>query len=244
MEFANSKDQVHTEQMQDIIGTPPRWLYRWGISLVLGIALICIFISSLIDYPEAVQTRLKLVAVYPPYIVALKDSGRLNKIIVQNECEVKKGDALAIIQSAAGNNGVIAPVSGKLNYAGILRENEHLVPGQHIFYINNEKGGFYGEMIIPQNDVDRVKKGQRVIVKIRNSRDENHSLLKGTIKYITNDQLKNEQYLAEVDFDGPEQNNETDYLFLRNGLMTDAEIIIVKTTLLRRLCESLTRRIK
>src|SRR3984885_12225284 len=99
MEFANSKDQVHTEQMQDIIGTPPRWLYRWGISLVLGIALICIFISSLIDYPEAVQTRLKLVAVYPPYIVALKDSGRLNKIIVQNECEVKKGDALAIIQS-------------------------------------------------------------------------------------------------------------------------------------------------
>jgi HlyD family secretion protein len=242
MEFVNNSEPVHTEQMQDIIGKPPRWLYRWGITLVLGIGLICVFISSRINYPEVIQTRLKLLPLSSPYTVAVNDSARLVKILVQNDREVKKGDSLAIAQSSAGETFIKAPLSGKLTYASIIIENQQLKSNQEIYYISSGNNGFYGEMIIPPNDIDNVKAGQTVVVKLRN---KNTGTLKGVIKYITDYQLKNEQYVAEVDFNDYKRNEkEGRPVSLRKGMVADAEIITANTTLLLRLLKSLTKGIK
>jgi multidrug resistance efflux pump len=240
-ELTSAEESKHTEQMQDIIGTPPMWLYRWGISLVLAIAVVCIFISSTISYPEAIQTQVKIHSVDSPYGLSTKDSARLIKILVQNNSSVKKDDYLAVLENSTGKMNIKAPVNGELIYAGVIHENEQLHPNQNIFFIVGENRGFYGEMIIPQNDIYKVKSGQIVLIKLRNPADDERTL-DGVIRYVTNDQLKTGDYVAEVNFYN--QNNKDGYLLLRNGMITDAEIITAKATLFHRLIRSLTRGIK
>jgi len=244
MEFISNEDKIHTEQMQDVIGRPPRWLYRWGISLVFGIGLICVFVSSRINYPEVVQTRVKLVPLNSSHAVSVSDSGRLVKILVQNDHEVKKGDSLAVIERATDKTIINAPVGGKLTYAGIIRENQQLAPKQNVFYISSGNNGFYGEMIIPQNYIDKIKAGQVVIVKLSNSGDGDRGTLKGVIKYVTDNQLNNAGYVAEVDFKDIKKNGADGSELPANGVMAGAEIITVRATLLQRLIKSLTRGIK
>jgi multidrug resistance efflux pump len=241
-EFIKSEESLHTEQVQDIIGTPPRWLYQWGITLVLAVVLLCLFISSVINYPEAVKTQIEMLSASSADGISFKDSARLIKILAPNDTTVKKGESLAIIENAIGKITIKAPKSGKLTYAGIVHEGELLAPGQNIFFISLGYSDFYGEMIIPQNEAYKVKPGQTVFVKLRNSPDEKRSLLKGIIRYISSDQPKNEQYLAEVDFDN--LNNKTEYLLLRNGTVADAEVITANATLFHRLIKSLTKGIK
>ncbi|HEX8020964.1 hypothetical protein [Mucilaginibacter sp.] len=236
-ELINQGESVHTEQMQDIIGTPPVWLYRWGISLVLAIGVICVFISSTVSYPEAIQTQIKIHSVNSPYGLSIKDSATLIKILVQNNSSIKKDDYLAVFETSTGKKSIKSPINGKLIYAGVIHENEQLHPNQNVFFIVGENRGFYGEMIVRQNDIYKVKSGQTVLVKLRNSVDDQRTL-DGVIRYVTNDQLKTGEYVAEVDFYN--HNNESGYLLLRNGMLADAEIITAKATLFHRLIKSLT----
>lgn len=240
-QFTHEEESMHAEQMQDIIGTPPLWLYRWGISLVLGVGLICILISSAINYPETVETQIKIHSINAPYGLSLKDSGRLSKIMIQNNSQVKKDDSLAILENEKGKKIYKAPMDGKLTFAGVIHEDEQLPPNQNIFFVWGEDKGFYGEMIVPQNDIYKVKSGQDVLIKFRNSVGE-HPMLKGFIRYITNDQPTDSRYVAEVDFRNLK--NQAGRLLLRNGMIADAEIITVKASLLHRLIKSLTKDIK
>jgi len=200
-ELINVEEPVHVEQMQDIIGTPPMWLYRWGISIILAAAIICAFISSIINYPVTVQTHVKINSMNSPYGISLEYSGKLNKILVPNNSAVKKGDSLAIFENVKGEAITIkAPKNGELTYAGIIHENEQLSPNQNIFFISGELLGFYGEILISQNDINKVKAGQKVIIKLKNISDA-PLMLRGTIKYITNDPLRSGGYVAEIDFE-------------------------------------------
>ncbi|NVM67697.1 multidrug resistance efflux pump [Mucilaginibacter sp. SG538B] len=238
-ELLNQEEPVHAEEMQDIIGTPPMWLYRWGISLVLAIAIICVFISSTISYPEAIQTQIKIHSVNSPYGLSIKDSARLIKILVQNNSSVKKDDYLAVLENSTGRKNLKAPVDGQLIYAGVIHENEQLHPNQNVFFIVGENRGFYGEMIVSQNDIYKVKSGQTVLIKLRNPVDDQRTL-DGIIRYVTDDQVKTGEYVAEVAFD----NHGSGYLLLKNGMIADAEIITAKATLFHRLINSLMRGIK
>ena len=234
------EETVHTEEIQDIIGTPPRWLYRWGITVVLVIALLCILVSSAINYPEVIKTRLQILSTYQPDSIVCKDVERLTKILVRNDSWVTKGDSLALTTGATGILAIRADVSGKLSYAGIIHENEELAPGERVFVITAKNTGFYGRMIIPGNEVHKVIPGQNVLVKLRDA-EEGKPGLTGIIKYVVNDPAKNGDYLAEVDFSDPKNTHTTNQLSVRNETMADAEIIIAKATLLHRLVQSLIK---
>jgi hypothetical protein len=243
-ELIHNKEPVHTEQIQDIIGAPPIWLYRWGISFVLVIALLCIFVSSVINYPEVVKTQLKIRSAFLPDSISFKNPARLIKMLVPNDSRVKKGEDLAIVESS--NNKIIikAPMSGKLTYAGIIHEEQQLAPEQNVFFISSRSDSFYGEMVIPQTEIYKVKPGQTVLFNQQNSGHEKQGILKGKIRYITNDQFKNGQCFAEVDFDPINNNHKVSSFLLRNGIMADAEIITTNATLFHRLVQSLTRGLK
>lgn len=240
-DLIQEEEPLHTDQMQDIIGTPPLWLYRWGISIVLAIVLICTLISSVISYPEAIQTQIKIHSINSPYGLSLKDSALLIKLMVQNNNIVKKGDSLAILENLMGKKILKAPKNGRVIYAGVIHENELLFPNQNIFFISDENKGFYGEMFVPQNGIYKVKSGQTVLIKLRNAVDE-RPILKGVVRYITNDQLANSTRVAEVEFYN--LNNQAGNLLLRNGMIADAEIITANVTLLHRLINSLTKGIR
>jgi hypothetical protein len=232
-------ENLHTEEMQDIIGKPPVWLYRWGISLVLSVVLVCIGISSFITYPEVVKTQLKIRSVYSPAVVSCPDSVRIFKILIPNDHEIVKDQYLAELEGAKGMIRIKASQDGKLTYAGIIHENMWLKPNQPIFYISRGSSDFYGEMVIPKNSINKVKAGKKVLIELNGFSDEGHKTLRGTIRYITDD-LNNGGHIAEVDFDGFEKGNSLP--LLKNGAVTDAGIITAQATVFQRIMQGLLKK--
>jgi len=242
-ETLNSADQLHTEQIQDIIGVPPKWLYRWGITAILVIALICFLVSAAIDYPESVKTKIEIMGMHSPLRITSKDSSFLTRILAPNDALVTKGQDLAIITCPEGKMILKAPLNGELTYANIIHEDQQLVPGQDIFLISAGDNDFYGKVAIPQNEFRKVKPGQMVVIRLADLADRPERF-KGTVRYIIDGRFKNGECFAEVDFDAQKIEDQNKQLHLKNGMVIDAEIITADATLLHRLIRSLTKGIK
>ncbi|MDB5029329.1 HlyD family efflux transporter periplasmic adaptor subunit [Mucilaginibacter sp.] len=236
-------EQRHTEEMQEIIGAPPSWLLRWGVMVFFSVLVLILGLSELIKYPDIVKTSLKVRSLSFPQPVIIKVPGKLVRILSKNNQIVKANQPLAIVESAAGDITLFAPQPGRLMYAGIIHENQQLLPNQNIFFISSNDTDFFGEMMVPQSIVGKVNEGQQVIIKLQSYPYQEYGMLHGTIKYITSGAFRDGGYIAEVDF---KTNNLTDMhksLELRQGMMADAEIITQNTSLFKRLAGNLLKNI-
>ncbi len=97
----------HTEEMQDIITAPPSWLLKWGISLFFAILVGILLLSSLIHYPDLVKTQLVINSLNTPKPIVAKVSGRLIKILIDDNQKVNKDQPLAFLESTADHEHVL-----------------------------------------------------------------------------------------------------------------------------------------
>lgn len=56
----NKKIELHSESVQEILGTPPRWIVRYGIMIIFVIILLLIIGSKYIKYPEILKTTMSI----------------------------------------------------------------------------------------------------------------------------------------------------------------------------------------
>ena len=233
----------HTEEMQEIIGAPPAWLLRWGITLFFSVLILILGLSELIQYPDVVKTQLKIQSTNLPQAVMAGTSGKLVKLWVQNNQDVKQGQTLAIIENTEGQIRLTSPQNGKLTYAEILHENQPVFAKQVMFHVNETSKDFFGELIIPQGSMSKIKEGQQVMIKLSSYPYEEYGMLHGTIKYITDGTFKDGGYLAEVDF---KTQNITDMhkpLELKPGMQAEADIITKNSSLFKRLAGNIIKNI-
>jgi len=97
----------HTEEIQDIITAPPAWLVRWGIVLFFAIMVLIISLSAFIRYSEIVKASLKINSPNSPKPVVSKVSGKLVKLLVNENDEVVVDQSLAYIESTANHDKVL-----------------------------------------------------------------------------------------------------------------------------------------
>jgi multidrug resistance efflux pump len=97
----------HTDDMQDIITSVPSWLLRWGITLFFCVLMLLLSLSAFIKYPDIVKTQLKITSPNMPKQVVPKITGKLVKLLVNNNDEVKQGQVLAFIESTASHDKVL-----------------------------------------------------------------------------------------------------------------------------------------
>lgn len=231
------EESLHSENMQDIIGAPPKWLYKWGISIIMGVLLLCIGMSFFISYPDVVHLSLRVRSSAPTTPVVCADSGRLIKALVDNDQLVYRGQNVAYINSNNLKLIIKAPVAGKIVYAGIIHENMLLKPRQQIFYIVGNGSSFFGEMEITPNYIGKIKPGQNALISIRNASD--YQYLNGTIKYITEDTTKRGQHIAEVDFIQITKKT----TWLKEGQIAETSILTSKATVFDRLIRSVINKL-
>lgn len=55
--MTEKKKSHYSAPVQEIMGTVPSWIVRWGVSVILGILLIILVGACLIDYPLIVRGR-------------------------------------------------------------------------------------------------------------------------------------------------------------------------------------------
>lgn len=99
--------ELRSEEVQEIISTPPAWLIRWGITLVFIITSGVIFLSFFIKYPDFIMSRVIVTTVEPTEKTIARTSGQIDKIWVSNGEKVSAGQRLASIKSTSDVNSVL-----------------------------------------------------------------------------------------------------------------------------------------
>ncbi|MCF6296987.1 MAG: HlyD family secretion protein [Flavobacteriaceae bacterium] len=109
MEEEEIKDElnIYSESVRDVLSEPPKSIFRWGNTILLGFIGAVIFLSWLIKYPEIVTAQALLTTQIPPQKEYARVTGRIDSLFVQNYQEVTKNTPLALIENTANYNDVV-----------------------------------------------------------------------------------------------------------------------------------------
>jgi len=102
-----SELNVRSEEVQEIIGRPPHWLVRWGITAFFGVLGLVLLSAAVIKYPEVIHAPLRLTAVNAPQSLESRINGKLVRITVENNSVVQEGEVLAWLESTARHPEVL-----------------------------------------------------------------------------------------------------------------------------------------
>ena len=93
------KIQLRSEEIQEILGTPPSWITQWGTLIVLLTLFLLLGLSFLIKSPDKVQGEFILKAENAPIKIKATFDGQVSDLLVRENQKVKQGTPLFVIQS-------------------------------------------------------------------------------------------------------------------------------------------------
>jgi hypothetical protein len=81
---------VRNEEIQEILGTPPGWILRFGTLIFLIVIVLLIWLSYWIQYPDVVESEIIVSFNDPPTKLISPKSGFLNELHARNNQWIKK----------------------------------------------------------------------------------------------------------------------------------------------------------
>ncbi|QTE50963.1 HlyD family efflux transporter periplasmic adaptor subunit [Mucilaginibacter rubeus] len=135
---------------------------------------------------------------------------------------------------------ISASQGGRVTFAGFLQRNQVIISGQDVFYINAGNENFFGDMNIPQDNLGKVKEGQRVLVKLKGYPFEEYGMMQGRISYISDVPYKDSVFISKVQFFS-KMSDMKKKVHLKEGMLANAEIITEDATIMERLLRNISK---
>ncbi len=100
--MTNGKQQIrYSTPVEEIMGNPPGWIVKWGIS-VFGFLLVLLLVGSwLIRFPYIVPGTVVITTANPPVDLTARVAGKISDIFVTDHQKVIRREILAVMESAA-----------------------------------------------------------------------------------------------------------------------------------------------
>lgn len=92
---------IKSSEVQEILGTPPNSIVRWGITVMFISILMILGLSYIIQYPDLVKGEVIITTEKPPIKINSFASGYLKKLFVKNNDAVSVDQEIALIESTA-----------------------------------------------------------------------------------------------------------------------------------------------
>ncbi|WP_160715007.1 HlyD family efflux transporter periplasmic adaptor subunit [Chitinophaga solisilvae] len=92
---------VHSEELQEIIGRPPRWVIRRGSAVVAGVVVLLLLGASLIKYPAIVTAPVTLTSSPPPVKLVAATAGHITALYIEDNEQVQEEQVIAVIDNPA-----------------------------------------------------------------------------------------------------------------------------------------------
>lgn len=129
-----------SEEAQEIITRKPDFFEKWSLIIFL-ILLVLLFIGTwFVKYPDIIEANAILSGHNAPKEILPLQTGRITKLFVTNNSEVKQGDMIAWIESNASTEAVLE-LSKKLNEATKLLEQKRSADVSALFTKKYERLG-------------------------------------------------------------------------------------------------------
>ena len=94
--------ELRSEEVQEILGTPPNWLVQYGtVVVLLGFGLL-LGVAWFVRYPDVViSEKLSITTADPPVEVVARTDGRLAELLTLDTSSVLEKQPLAVLQNTA-----------------------------------------------------------------------------------------------------------------------------------------------
>lgn len=99
--------ELRSEEVQEILGRPPKRIIRIGISVIFVIVIGLFIGSYYIKYPDILQSTIVVTTENLPAGVTARASGRIDTLLVSEKSMVQEGDLLAVIENPAQFNHIL-----------------------------------------------------------------------------------------------------------------------------------------
>jgi HlyD family secretion protein len=96
-----SKIEIRSEEVQEILGTPPRWIIRAGISVILAVVVVLLIGSWFFKYPDVIGSQISLTTENPPASLKAKTTGKITHLFCEENQTVEQDLIIGIIENTA-----------------------------------------------------------------------------------------------------------------------------------------------
>src|SRR6056297_3584627 len=96
-----NKIELRSNEVQEILSRPPKWMVRWGITIIFIVVAILVTGSWFFKYPDIIPANIVLTTENPPAPVVAKTSGKIQNLFVGNNQLVRKNEVLAVLENPA-----------------------------------------------------------------------------------------------------------------------------------------------
>ena len=100
-------EDIHSEDLQEIISKPPSWLLKRGITFIVLTIFMLFGLTFFIRYPEVVPVSMKFNTSSAPKVLTGKVTGNLVKILVKDGTAGDKNTDIAYLESVADHHQVL-----------------------------------------------------------------------------------------------------------------------------------------
>jgi multidrug resistance efflux pump len=107
MQETEKNIELRSEDVQDVLGNEPPSILRWGITVISLVVLILLVGSFIFKYPDTITGEVTLTTEVPPANILARASGKIDKLFVVNNQQVKVGATLAVIQNPAQTTDIL-----------------------------------------------------------------------------------------------------------------------------------------
>lgn len=202
--------EVLNEEIQEILGTPPGWILRFGTLIFLIVIVVLIWLSYWIQYPDVVVSEIIVSFNDPPSKLISPKSGYLNKLHAVNNQKVKKGQLLISYNSEANYLDVLSLYEKLLqvkqtNQSSILSlsfsENYSIGELQKYLFQFLDKQNQYSLRVKGISEVTNKSDKQKQISSLENGIEYSTNLRDNLAVQIENTQiqLRNEEAMVKMD---------------------------------------------
>jgi hypothetical protein len=198
---------VHSDEIQEIIGHIPHWLFRWGNLIILGLLGVLLLASYTIRYPDIIQAQALINARDQPQKETwfITDPNVTYTPQVGDAQNVQIGDTL--LNEIDANRKVITPVTARVSGRTYLLKGIENNPKAFVLLVVPLVTHYEVQLRLPLKGAGRLHKGQRVLIRLDAYPSNEFGFLEG---YINN--------IVPVSLDGHYRAN----VSLMSGLITNS----------------------
>src|ERR1700752_2055464 len=100
--MADEKEiEIKTDEVNELLTALPKWIFRWGATIVFIIMLSAVGLSYFIKYPDTLSAKTIITTRNPPVTLFANANGKIVELKIKNNQVVKKGDVLLVIENTA-----------------------------------------------------------------------------------------------------------------------------------------------
>lgn len=150
----NNKIEIRSGEVQEILGGVPSKLVRYGILIFMFVISLIITFTFIFRYPDIIKSKIVVTTEKPPAILVARSTGKIEKLLVSDNQNVKANQIIALIQNPSNYNNVlqlktlidsVQPVFDSLGFTQFIAFDKDLQLGT----IQE----FYSQFIIKYNEL-------------------------------------------------------------------------------------------